>query len=500
MIGKKHKSAKKAVCFAIALAFTLVLCAINPIKSYAGTFEVLVAADSSIKNGIATNVWVNDGNVKSEGGAAVWDDDVSENGRIVAMTKVKDVSADGVGKSLVSEYTFSLGEAESGAKFVFAFGLSRLSSPVFGDGTSAVYFVKNGNGYAAGVSKFENGKETKVVSSKNIAGMTAGKNVTLTINVTDGAFAVYTRTESGTLTTICTAKTKGSEVNAAGYLCIARSGKINAKLSGLNIKAYEYLNATTPAQDIAYETFSGGHYNGNVWFSHAGRAENGGVFVENDALVMRNLERGGYFGTKFQYSNFDFRVDILHVQRTTETDENGNLLYRKESNGYLAVSLGNYSFNERGFDMSAECAFALAADGTVKRYADGKAVETVSLEKSGMENFWAAEHEGKVVNVKVVSKDGICTVYCRFDGIGQYIPVIKYVSETTPYGYVKIMAKDVSNVIIDNVEIENTDANAVLTIENDKPNGLDGAVDYDYSDGWSDEDLLPWAKRNGGRR
>ena len=445
-------------------------------------------------------MWVNDGSVKGEDGAAVWDDDVSESGRLVAMTKLKDVAADGVSKSLVSEYTLSLGEAESGARFVFAFGLKRLSSPVFGDETSAVYFVKSGSGYAAGVSKFENGKETKIVAPKTVNGMTAGKAVTLTINVTDGAFAVYARSEGGTLTTICTDKTKGNTPNTAGYFSIGRSGKINAKLTALNVKAYEYLNSTTPAQDIAYETFSNGHYNGNVWFSHAGRAENGGIFVENGALVMRNLERGGYFGTKFQYSNFDLRFDILHVQRMTETDENGNLLYRKESNGYLAVSLGNYSFNERGFDMSAECAFALAADGTVKRYAGGNAVETVSLEQSGMENFWTAEHEGRVVNVKVTSTDGVCTVYCRFDGIGQYIPVMKYVSETTPYGYVKIMAKDVSNVIIDNVEIENTDANAVLTIEKDKPNGLDGAVDYDYSDGWSDEDLLPWAKRNGGRR
>ena len=117
-----------------------------------------------------------------------------------------------------------------------------------------------------------------------------------------------------------------------------------------------------------------------------------------------------------------------------------------------------------------------------------------------MGNFWAAEYEGRIVNVKITSEDGVCVVYCRFDGIGQYIPVMKYVSESTPYGYVKIMAKNVSNVIIDNVEIENTDANAVLTIEKDRLNGLDGATDYDYSDGWSDDDLLPWAKRNGGRK
>ena len=500
MIGKRNKITRKTLCFAIVFAFVFSLCAIKPVKSYAGTFEVLIAADSSLKNGIATNVWINDGNVKSEDGSAVWDDDVSESGRIVAMTKVKDVAADGIGKSLASGYTFSLGEAESGAKFVFAFGLPRLSSAVFGDGTSAVYFVKTENGYAAGVSKFENGKEIKVVSSKTIAGMTAGKNVTLTINVTDGAFAVYARTENGTLTTICTAKTKGSDVNAAGYLCIARSGKINAKLSGINIKAYEYLNATTPAHDIAYETFSGGHYNGSVWFSHAGRAENGGIFVENDALVMRNLERGGYFGTKFQYSNFDLRFDILHVQRTTETDENNNLLYRKESNGILAVSLGQSSYNDRGFVISTECAFAFSPDGTVQRLVSGNVAEAISLEASGMGNFWDTEYEGRIVNVKITSTDGVCVVYCRLDGIGQYIPVMKYASESTPYGYVKIMAKEVSNVIIDNVEIENTDANAVLTIENDKLNGLDGAVDYDYSDSWSDGDLLPWAKRNGGRR
>lgn len=492
LVGK----AARIVALAIAFAVVCFCGTVGFVGVSAGTSKIVIAADSSIANGIASNVWVNQGGVKGENGCIVFDSDVAIDAHIVAMGKVKDVSKDGFAKSLEATYKAKLNDMAEGARLAFAFGLTRLSSAFGSDGSGEVYFVREAGVYRIGVSSFEDGKEKQIVSPRAVDGLTGGEYFILSVAVERNAFIVSVLPEGGTETTVCDASVAGNEINAEGYVGIGQTGSCNADISSVHITAYEYLNASTPASDISFEDFAGGTYNGNVWYSFAQRGKTGGgVFVEDERLVFRGLTNGGYFGTKYQYSNFELKFDLVHVQRTTETDENGELLYQKENNGWFGVSLGQPAYNERSFNIATECMFTLHPDGSMRRYTNGSVAASGSLQQKGMVDFWKESYEGEVFNFKFEAKDGLFRLSCRRKGAGSYIELMSYATDSTPYGYVRILAYGVSNVIFDNVEIENTDTNGDLFVAEYKANGFGGSEDYVYADTWSDEDLLPWARK-----
>lgn len=492
--------ARRSIRIFVAAVVASVVCfcgAGGNVGASAGTSKNVIAADSSIANGIASNVWVNQGDVKGEKGCIVFDADVEADAHIVAMGKVKDVSGDGFEKNLEATYKVKIDNINEGARLVFAFGLSRLSSAFGSDGSGEVYFVWEAGAYKIGVSSFDDGGEKQIVSPRTVNGLTGGKSFVLSVSVEKSAFIVSVQPDGGASVPVCDASVAGNEIGAEGYVGIGQIGKCSAEISSVNITSYEYLNASTPASDISSESFEGGAYNGNVWYSFAQRGQTGGgVFVEDERLVFRGLTNGGYFGTKYQYSNFVLTFDLVHVQRTTETDENGELLYRKENNGWFGVSLGQPAYNERNFNIATECMFTLHPDASVKRYTDGSVADSSNLQMKGMVDFWKESYEGEIFNFRFEAKDGVFRLSCRRGNTGSYIELMSYSTDSTPYGYVRILAYGVSNVIFDNVEIENTDTNGDLLVTGYKANGLEGAEDYVYTDTWSDKDLLPWARKN----
>ena len=124
---------------------------------------------------------------------------------------------------------------------------------------------------------------------------------------------------------------------------------------------------------------------------------------------------------------------------------------------------------------------------------------TVNLAtEEGLSNFWTEEYEGKAVTVKLRVYDGTITFLYKIEGSENpddpedgYITLFSVNGEDTPYGYVRILTENATNIIIVNLD---ANAAAVALEVGYAANGLDGVQDYDYTDSWSDNDLFAFAK------
>ncbi len=525
-----------ALCCLSLLAGTAALRLMNAPAANAGVSKVSIATTDSIRGSIATNIWVVDGGVKDAGGnsaTADFDEDCAENARMIAMRSINDISEDGFSKSVEAEYTFGTVGAEynatyaDGARFAFVYGLPNAFAELGAPGSVEVYCcaldsenkpfssedladgtkkIANAD-LAVGVQRFdENGVAQQIVAPQKFSGVQFGRQNSLRVTIEDGKLTASVKRgaldSSYAWQTVCTSDEEGNEVQA-GYTGIGRQGKGRLRLRAVNIDAWDYINAVTPQADSAVEDFSNGSYNARVWYSRAEtRSAGGGIYVENDALVLRKLQKG-YFGTCHAYSNFELTFEITSVQRKDEVSD-GVLVYAKESNAYVGVSLGNEDYNERTYSTAGAQMFTFASDGNVRRYEAGECKATVNLAtEEGLSNFWTEEYEGKAVTVKLRVYDGTVTFLYKIEGSENpddpengYITLFSVNGEDTPYGYVRILTENATNIIIDNVSIVNLDANAAaVALEvGYAANGLDGVQDYDYTDSWSDNDLFAFAK------
>lgn len=137
----------------------------------AGVSKISVVSDTAIRNGIATNVWINEGNVKGENGKVLFDESVGENGRIVVMTKIKDVFQSGFSKNLDASFTFCIDDIPDGARFAVAFGLPKVLSALGTAGSSEVYFVRQNGRLAAGVAVYGDEGAAEIAVPKAVSGL-----------------------------------------------------------------------------------------------------------------------------------------------------------------------------------------------------------------------------------------------------------------------------------------------------------------------------------------
>lgn len=461
----------------------------------AGVSKISVVSDTAIRNGIATNVWINEGNVKGENGKVLFDESVGENGRIVVMTKIKDVFQSGFSKNLDASFTFCIDDIPDGARFAVAFGLPKVLSALGTAGSSEVYFVRQNGRLAAGVAVYGDEGAAEIAVPKAVSGLSFGTEFTLAVVLQDEHLIATVTPRGGSQTTLSGVSTAGNTVSAEGYVAIGQVGRCKATLSSVRVDAWEYRNAETPAATDSFEDFTGNAYNQNVWYSRAsGTSETGGVFVENEALVFRGLGNG-FFGTRYRYSNFELKFDLVHLQRKTGLDENGKLQYAKENGSWFGVSFGQPEYNEKGFNTNTDGMFTFSADGVARAYRQGSVVSSKSLSDEGLINFWDEACEGKVFCFKAEVSNGVFRLSYRMEGTSAYVEVLRLESDSTPYGYVRILAVGSSNMIFDNVEIVNRDAGKSEIDVDYQANVLDGSEHWEYFDSWSDDDLIPWAKR-----
>ena len=527
-----YRSALAAlVCLTLLIGF-IAACFSSSVTVDAGVSKVAIATTDSIKNTIATNVWVVEGNVIEGGKNNTYVDfgtDSADNARMIAIRSVNDISQDGVAKSVEAQYTFNTRTTEQnvtyadGSRFAFVYGLPSAFSELGAPGSVEVYVCAidgEGNYFssedleagtkeianadmAIGVQRFdEDGVAHQIAAPKKFSGVQFARQNSLSVTIENGKIEVQVKrgalTSSYSWQTVCTADAEGNSVQA-GYTGMGRQGRARMRILTVEIEAWDYINAATPQSDSCAENFSNGSYNGNVWYSRAeSNSVNGGIYVEDGTLVFRKVQKG-YFGTCHSYSNFELTFDILHVQRKDEVS-GSTLLYSKENNGYIGVSVGNDDYNERTYSTEGAYMYLLSSDGNVQSYESGERLESEALTSyTGLGNFWTEEYDGKTVSVKLSVIDGAISFMCKINSDQSdngYVTLFTADFEDTPYGYVRILSENASNIILDNVKIVNLDANAdsVSLDVGYAPNSLYGTEDFNYTDSWSDDDLSKFAR------
>lgn len=466
VIGMKRRT------ISVLLSVVLAVCLCNiSLIALAGSSRQVLVTDSSISNGLDTKTWLDFGEPNASGGKVRFDATSEDNARIVAIQKVDDVSADGVTRNLEADYTLTIRSIPSGARFALFFGLSSLVAEPGDSGSTEVAFTDLGGKLAVGVS-----------SSVSVA--FEGDKILAEVTPAGGEKIALAGSD-----------TVGNQVSAEGYFGVGQAGgKTDAELSSVHVVAWSYDNAATPDTVSATENFDSGNYNQKVWYSFSERDKYYdapcGIFVEDGRLVFRRLE-SGYFGTAYRYSNFELTFDVVSVQRRSETGEDGAAL--AQETGSFGVSLGNDSWNGRETaSISSPCKLMLWYDGTVRYFENGMQQESVSISNTAVGNMFLPANEGQIFTFKFRMEDGIATLSGK-KGNGEFVELYRVTSDVTPYGYVRILSGKASNIQIDNVSIENLDANGSQTPVEFEANVLPGAGDFPYEDKWSDDDLLPWA-------
>lgn len=463
----------------------------------AGVSKTTVLTDASIANGIGSNIWINHGGVKGEGGNVVFDEDVGENARIVCITHIQDVVSQGISRNLQGSYTLAVNAVPQGARLSLFYGLSLVNDAMGKDGSVEVTFTDEGGSLAVGVCRYEGGECLQIAPPQVYPGISYGQALQIAVLFEGGSVLV---TVGGR--TIADTASPNNEVSAAGYFGIGQvGGQCGAVLSSINVDAWSYRNAETPSAENAAENFDNGSYNQNIWYSYSERdmaydAECG-IFVENGKLAFRRIDTG-YFGTMYSYSNFELNFDVVHVQRADGTDASGDTLHR-ETDGWFGVSAGNGWYNGRVADTGAPVMFTYRCDGMLFRYSGGAVRETKPISSvAGGVNLFSQEYDGQVFGFKVRVEDGVFTFsMCRkpSDGsAGEYVELLRADSDTTPYGYIRILAGSVSNILLDNITVENLDRNGSDLSVGYAGNSLEGTGDWQYTDSWSEEDLLDGAR------
>ena len=461
---------RRTISVLLSVVLAVCLCNISLI-ALAGSSRQVLVTDSSISNGLDTKTWLDFGEPNASGGKVRFDATSEDNARIVAIQKVDDVSADGVTRNLEADYTLTIRSIPSGARFALFFGLSSLVAEPGDSGSTEVAFTDLGGKLAVGVS-----------SSVSVA--FEGDKILAEVTPAGGEKIALAGSD-----------TVGNQVSAEGYFGVGQAGgKTDAELSSVHVVAWSYDNAATPDTVSATENFDSGNYNQKVWYSFSERDKYYdapcGIFVEDGRLVFRRLE-SGYFGTAYRYSNFELTFDVVSVQRRSETGEDGAAL--AQETGSFGVSLGNDSWNGRETaSISSPCKLMLWYDGTVRYFENGMQQESVSISNTAVGNMFLPANEGQIFTFKFRMEDGIATLSGK-KGNGEFVELYRVTSDVTPYGYVRILSGKASNIQIDNVSIENLDANGSQTPVEFEANVLPGAGDFPYEDKWSDDDLLPWA-------
>ncbi len=504
---------KKIVSTVSLLFAAFALCLVpflSPAVARAGSSETTVADRSSYSSGIDGATWLNFGQVKGENGKIIFDDDVKENGRLVAATKIQDYSDCGMPEIFNAEYGITITDIpeEKGSRFGVAYGLNDMEDKLGAAGSTEIYFVKSEGALKVGISRYSADGEVKIVEPTAFDGITFGNRFTLNVTLDSDSVMNATVSASGGAKKVLA--DKSNPLNFAhsteGYTAIGQNGKCAAEVSSVNIKAYRYFNAETPLEIT--ENFDNGHYNRNAFFTRSqmddAKGYAGGCYVKDGALKFDVLS--SFISTVYHYSNFELTFDLVDVQRENVLDNNGNVQTPAVNDSWLGISFGSEE-NRGTFDNHMRNANVLTMSGKESSYR----MWTPYPNRTELFNYPEAyktpemqilskDNAGKVYNYKVAMKDGLFTASYKLSTEENYpaVPLVSYDLGYTPYGSVAIIAYVFTGYTIDNIKIVNTDyAPQEVTISYEE-NGMKQTEDFNYEDKWSDSDLVSVSENGSG--
>lgn len=449
----------------LAIVITIAGSNLNTFDVSAGSSDVVVDK-STFAEALDDAKWNNaNGDVTAEGGKLIFPADSTEDTKLIVKSPAK---ASGFNNELFSaDATMKLKKLPSGETFVFGAAFANIESYMGDPGNVEVRF-ENNNGIKASVVAIDQDGEKTVLSKPQSCGSLGG-----TIKVSIRA------TVDKKLTVKVNGKTLfngASPVELEGRIGFIQTGNCEVEVSDVDIVSHQY---DTPENTNVEEDFEDGGINvkalSSKLLSGCGYFP-AGVHIEdyngNKVLMFKNAA-AGYFGTIYQYSNFELTFDVPYMLHSNVLREDGTVLQPVNAN--FVVAIGDESSEYTGFGYSTAAASIVFSSTNVYNMKDDKMMTTFK------ENEYCDLSGEEGYSVKIVVKDTQITAYIKkLDGT-KYTEVLSYKSgNQTPLGYVHIWSAGQSNFAIDNFKITNLDEGAKVVEVGDEKGIVEGTEDWEY--------------------
>ncbi len=452
-------------------------------------------------------------NLKAGAQFSIAFDDTSDIGNpLLNRTRVQ--ASEELDVALTGSFTLKINELVGEKKFGAVFGVQSLSGDVGEEGTSYLYFEKDGDSYGYGLTYYGEQENAVIPFAPLPAGTDAEESIEVSFLLyADGAIDLSIGGES-------VYEGEAGDIAPEGYFGFAQSGNFTVKPSdyidveilSLNLRNDYYFK---PAAPDVFTDFNNNMLNSQEWLLRSTTAVDGaaGLGVSDGALVFDGAGQNASITSRYSYSNFELRFDISGAQNKPIKDASGNIT--SGSSYWIAVTFGaeTASAEDAGYSSGNALTngsflyFDAERDMTTGERT-GKT--TVCLVQKGVYQqfvevpskyaFFDADFDTEtVVTIRVLVLDGRLSVGMKLKDEAGFTEVYSYEYENsfTPSGHVSIYSEgnqyytedsknfDIGSTYkLDNLGLYNWDENGNV-IDTDFTSNIPEFVgDYDYVDPW----------------
>lgn len=351
-------------------------------------------------------------------------------------------------------------------QFIMAFGLGNIEAYSGESGNIEIVFTNN-NGLA--ISIYAYGEEVSTLLNRKTCGILLNSQFSFNATITSkGVLIVDVNNKN-----ICRSELP---VSGKGRFGILQTGSCGAEFTKLTASCHYY---DTPENVNISEDFEDGEFNANVLCSSVGDGNGywpSGCSIEdyqgNKVLMFRNTGLG-YFGTLYQYSNFELCFDIPYFLQDDIYDEEHNLIAKRSNS--VSVGFGEESARPQGEAYITDTDLILLFKDSSMSWM--KKAYSVDYSEIGYDNICGNPEKNEGYSVKITVVDGVMVLKVKPLSGGDYKTVTTQEYEDFRSGYIYIWCTADGNFAIDNFTLTNLDENPNL-IEVEHKSSVMKAEDY----------------------
>lgn len=462
-IGKIWKAVR---ALSVALTIAIVGANLGAIDALAGSSDIVIDATSFAEQ-LDETKWNNpSGELTVEGGKVIFPADSTGEARLITANPIK--ISEYHEEFLKADYTLKLKTLPSGEKFMVAFGLTTLES-YYGEAGNLEIVFENKGGIKVSVLAYDENAEAKTLAKAQSCGASLGQNIRIGVSVTADMKLKITVNNK-------TLYNGQSPIDLEGRVGFLQTGNCAAQISALNIVSHSY---DAPENVNITEDFESGSINVNTLTS---RMMNSCLFFPSriqveeyngsQVLMFRNVG-SGYFGTTYQYSNFEATFDVPYIQYKNVLRENGTIQMPASSGLAFAIADEAIDYKATSYTTAAD-AIIFGADSLYN-------LKGTRVPVSFADKKFANQDKNEGYSVKISVIDTVVTISMKALDSTKYEEIHSYkMGNATPTGYVHIWSVGQANFAIDNFTIVNKDKEG-KTIDAEYQTGfMTGTEDWEY--------------------
>jgi len=452
--------------WSLAIAIVIAGTNLNTVDVSAGSSDIIID-NTSFAEELDATVWNNPSSeLAVKDGKILFPKDSTGETRLITANPIK--ASEYYEEFLSAEYTMKLKTLPKGEKFIVAFGLSTLES-YYGEAGNLELTFENNGGLKVGLIAYdEDGAEKKLADAQSV-GASLGQNLNIKVSVTADMKANI-RVNHKTI------YDKKAPMELEGRVGFLQTGNCEAEISDIRILSHAY---ETPENVNISEDFEQGTINVNaltsVMLNSCGFYPSAIAVQEYNGshVLMFSNAGSGYFGTLYQYSNFEMTFDVPYILYKNELREDGTI--QKPVNSGLVVAIADEmaDYKATGYTTAAD-AIVFHADHLYNLKGTQVPVSFADKDFSDKD-----KNEGYSIKISVI--DTMVTIQMKALKDTKYEEIYSYkIGNATPTGYVHIWSMGQANFAIDNFSIVNKDKEG-NTIDVDYQSGkMTGTEDYVY--------------------